>query len=176
MPSWGSFTVIRERWVSEHVVSENHLLMVDWLVYGYFLFALRHKCPSGMHIQCCRGWWEITLDYWMRGWAAIPLLSHQVSEYNCPSLFMEDWFQDLWGCQNPQVTKSLIENAVVFTDNLHLHIAYSRVCLHINVFMWIQCSFWQMANSCFAFWKFLEFPPSLSTKKNNIVHPWMVPR
>lgn len=54
--------------------------MVEWLLCGYyFLFTPGCKCPLGMHIQCCRSWLEINLDYWMGGRAAILPLSHQMS-------------------------------------------------------------------------------------------------
>lgn len=56
---------------------------------------------------------------------------------------------------------------MVFTYNLYLRIGYSRVCLHITSFVWIQCSAaCSKSKFCFfgTFWDFLK----------NIFYLWLV--
>lgn len=50
-------------------------------------------------------------------------------------------------------------NGIVIANSLYLHRGYS---LYITSFTWIQHNAWYLANSGFAFGKFLEFfPPNI---------------
>ena len=69
----------------------------------------------------------------------------------------EEQFQDSHRQQNPGMLKSLTLNGIVCAYNLYFHISYSKVCLQITSFIWIQYSAWCVVNSSFLFgtlWKF----------------------
>lgn len=81
------------------------------------------------------------------------------------------------GFRTPSDTKKSKDTQVSYikwcsiSHNLCLHIGYSRVCLYITSFVWIQRSAHCMANSSFAYWNILCFLPA---PPPTMFNPWLV--